>query len=187
MEKKFQNRNLLAFLKRTTKLILSRKRNNPIKNKFLNRFKYSHPSIKKIICVSKAVESIFENIISDKNRLTTIYDAIDVSKFKDKKSQNILHQEFNFSPETRIIGNIAGLTNQKDIYTFIDTAKRVKDNNITNNPVKFVVIGDGPLNNNLATYTKSLRLEDDVYFTGYRNNVTDLLPEFDIFISIPVS
>ena len=172
----------MKFLKRTTKLILSRKRNNPIKNKFLNRFKYSHPSIKKIICVSKAVESIFENIISDKNRLTTIYDAIDVSKFKDKKSQNILHQEFNFSPETRIIGNIAGLTNQKDIYTFIDTAKRVKDNNITNNPVKFVVIGDGPLNNNLATYTKSLRLEDDVYFTGYRNNVTDLLPEFDIFL-----
>ena len=172
----------MKFLKRTTKLILSRKRNNPIKNKFLNRFKYSHPSIKKIICVSKAVESIFENIISDKNRLTTIYDAIDVSKFKDKKSQNILHQEFNFSPETRIIGNIAGLTNQKDIYTFIDTAKRVKDNNITNNPVKFVVIGDGPLNNNLATYTKSLRLENDVYFTGYRNNVTDLLPEFDIFL-----
>ena len=172
----------MKFLNKSTSLILSRKRNNIIKNKFLNRYKYSHPSIKKIICVSKAVEAIFENIIPDKERLSTIYDAIDVAKFTDKKSQNLLHKEFNFSSETLIIGNIAGLTNQKDIYTFIDTAKKIKDKNNTNHPVKFVIIGDGPLKSDLTTYTKSLFLENDVFFTGFRNNVTDLLPEFDVFL-----
>lgn len=178
------NAGLLAmkFLNKKTSLILSRKRNNRIKNKFLNRYKYSHPSIKKIVCVSKAVEAIFENIIPDKERLLTIYDAIDVSKFKDKKSQNLLHQEFNFSPETLIVGNIAGLTHQKDIYTFIATAKKIKNKNKTNLPIKFVLIGDGPLKKDLVAYTKSLDLENDVFFTGFRNNVTDLLPEFDVFL-----
>ncbi|MBP6180658.1 glycosyltransferase [Flavobacterium sp.] len=183
------NAGLLAmkFLNKSTSLILSRKRNNRIKNKFLNRYKYSHPSIKKIVCVSKAVEAIFENIIPDKERLLTIYDAIDVAKFAGKESQNILHKEFNFSPETIIIGNIAGLTNQKDIYTFIDTAKKIKDKNNTNQPIKFVIIGDGPLKNDLTAYTKSLHLQNEVFFTGFRNNIADLLPEFHVFLTTSIT
>lgn len=183
------NAGLLAmkFLNKSTSLILSRKRNNRIKNKFLNRYKYSHPNIKKIVCVSKAVEAIFENIIPDKQRLLTIYDAIDVSKFRDKKSQNLLHKELNFSPETRIIGNIAGLTHQKDIHTFIDTAKKIKAKNNINQPIKFILIGDGPLKNDLVSYAKSLDLENDIFFTGFRNNVTDLLPEFDIFLTTSIT
>ena len=98
-----------------------------------------------------------------------------------------MRKEFNFSPETRIIGNIAGLTNQKDIYTFIDTAKKIKDKNKTNPPVKFVLIGVGSLKNDLAAYTKSLDLENDVFFTGFRNNVTDLLPEFDVFLTTSIT
>ncbi len=178
------NAGLIAFnfLKKSTSLILSRKRNNKIKDKFLNRFKYSHPSIHKIICVSIAVESIFENIISNKNRLLTIYDAIDVEKFENQSSKNILHNEFNFTSDTYIIGNIAGLTKQKDLYTFIDAAKKIKEKNDTKHPIKFVVIGDGILKNDLIAYAEENNLENDIFFTGFRNNVSDLLPEFDVFL-----
>lgn len=177
----------LKFLEKSTNLILSRKRNNSIKNKFLNRYKYSHPSIKKIICVSKAVESVFESIIPDKKRLLTIYDAIDVSKFRKIKNKQLIHKEFNLSADTIIIGNIAGLTNQKDIYTFIDTAKKIKEKNNTNHPIKFIVIGDGILKNDLIAYAKLIHLEDDLFFTGFRNNVVDLLPEFNIFLITSVT
>jgi L-malate glycosyltransferase len=178
------NAGLIAklFLKKSTILILSRKRNNPIKNKFLNRFKYSRPSIKKIISVSKAVASIFDPIIKDKERLITIYDAIDVAEFSQNKSTNLLHEEFNLSPETLIVGNIAGLTKQKDIFTFIDTAQKIKSKNTTNHPIKFFVIGDGSLKEELISYTKTKGLENDIIFTGFRNNVNELLPEFDVFL-----
>lgn len=177
----------MKFLHRSTSLILSRKRNNTIKNKFLNRYKYSHPSIKKIVCVSKAVESIFEKIITDKTRLITIYDAIDVEKFANKNNKNLLHSEFNFSPETKIIGNIAGLTNQKDIFTFIDVAKKIKEKDNKKHPVKFIIIGDGSLKNDLIEYVKSKNLTEDVNFLGFRNNVADLLPEFDIFLNTSIT
>lgn len=172
----------MKFLKKSTHLILSRKRNNTIKDKFLNRFKYSHPSIKKIICVSKAVESIFHPILPNKKRLLTIYDAIDVSKFRKRKNKQLIHKEFNLSSDTLIVGNIAGLTSQKDIYTFIDTAKKIKEKNNTEHPIKFILIGDGVLKKELIDYAKSVQIEKDIIFTGYRNNVNDLLPEFNIFL-----
>jgi glycosyltransferase involved in cell wall biosynthesis len=177
----------MKFINKSTSLILSRKRNNTIKNKFLNRYKYSHPGIKKIVCVSKAVESIFEKIITDKNRLVTIYDAIDVEKFASKNNKNLLHSEFNFSPETKIIGNIAGLTNQKDIFTFIDVAKKIKEQDTTKQNIKFIIIGDGPLKKDLIDYAKTNNLTDEIYFIGFRNNVADLLPEFDIFLNTSIT
>jgi L-malate glycosyltransferase len=177
----------MKFIKNSVSLILSRKRNNKIKNKFLNRYKYSHPSIQKIICVSKAVEAIFDNIIPNKKHLLTIYDSIDVEKFASKVSKNLLHEEFGFSSDTKIIGNIAGLTHQKDIYTFIDTAKKIKSTNNLSFPIKFVIIGDGPLKNDLIIYAKENDLEKDIYFTGFRDNVSDLLPEFDIFLITSVT
>ncbi|WP_431245110.1 glycosyltransferase family 4 protein [Flavobacterium sp. P21] len=136
---------------------------------------------KKIISVSKAVEAIFDTIITNKERLVTIYDAIDVDKFNQKSNQNLLHKEYNFSSDTKIIGNVVALTNQKDIYTFIDTAKKIKANCPANYPLKFVVIGNGPLSDDLKKYTKVNNLENDLFFTGFRN-VIDLLPEFDIFL-----
>ncbi|WET03546.1 glycosyltransferase family 4 protein [Flavobacterium sp. YJ01] len=175
----------LKLLNKSITLILSRKRNNRIKDKFLNRYKYSHPRIKNIICVSKAVESIFDKIIKDKSRLITIYDSIDVEKFSLKTNHSLLHKEFSLSPETLIIGNIAGLTNQKDIYTFIDTAKTIKakSGSLT---VKFVVIGDGPLKNDLIDYANANDLKKDIYFTGFRNTI-DLLPEFNVFLLTSVT
>lgn len=177
----------IKYVNNSTSLILSRKRNNRIKDKIANRYKYSHPSIKKIICVSKAVEAIFENIITDKERLLTIYDAIDVKKFASNTTKNLLQKEFNLSPETKIIGNIAGLTKQKDLFTFIDTAKKIKEKNDNKIPLKFFIIGDGPLKLSLIDHIKANDLEDDVYLTGFRNNVTELLPEFTIFLNTSIT
>lgn len=170
------------FLPKSTKIVLSRKRNNRIKDKFLNRYKYSHPKIQKIISVSKAVEKVFDNIVHDKSRLVTIYDAIDVKFFENVKKTYLIHQEYQLSLDTKIVGNVAALTSQKDIHTFIDTAKKIKSKSDLNIPIKFVVIGDGPLKEELIQYRKENDLENDLYFMGFRNNVCDLLPELDVFL-----
>lgn len=177
----------LLFLPKKIQILLSRKRNNPIKEKFLNKYKYSHPRIIKIVSVSKAVEAIFKNIIADKERLVTIYDAVDVNEFASKTNQNLLHKEYNLEPNVKIVGNIAGLTDQKDIYTFIDTAKKILETKPAALHVKFIVIGDGELKNDLSAYIKALELEDSVFFTGFRNNVSDLLPELDVLLMTSIS
>lgn len=164
------------------KLVLSRKRNNKIKPLFLNKYKYSHPFITKIISVSKAVEAIFDEIILDKNRLLTIYDAIDVQKVAAKKNQFILHKEFKFSDETIIIGNIAGLDDQKDLFTFIDTAKKIKETSTNLPEIKFLLFGRGPKKELLQQYINENQLENDVILAGFRTDVLDILPELDLLL-----
>lgn len=177
----------LKFLPKSTKLILSRKRNNPIKDKFLNRYKYSHPRIEKIVSVSKAVEAIFDNIIKNKDRLLTIYDAIDVAAFSATENRHLLHKEHNLPADTLIVGNIAGLTDQKDLITFIDTAQKIKAAKPEALKIKFIIIGDGPLRESLAEYAAAKNMQNDIIFTGFKNNVAQLLPEFDVFLMTSVS
>lgn len=183
------NAGLIAskYLPDSVKLVFSRKRDNPIKDKFLNRYKYSHPRIVKIISVSKAVEAVFNDVIKDKERLVTIYDAIDVAQFAKGKNTALLHKEFNLTDDTLIIGNIAGLTQQKDFITFIDTAGKVLTQLPKTTKVKFVIIGDGPLREKLIHYTEEKGLTGHIIFAGFRNNIQELLPEFDIFLMTSVT
>ncbi|WP_417941811.1 glycosyltransferase family 4 protein [Flavobacterium sp. RS13.1] len=170
------------FLPKSTKIVLSRKRNNRIKDKFLNRYKYSHPKIQKIISVSKAVEKVFDNIVHDKSRLVTIYDAIDVNFFENVKKTYLIHQEYQLSLDTKIVGNVAALTSQKDIHTFIDTAKKIIAKKDSKLDLKFVIVGDGPLKDELHKYSKKLKVEEHIIFMGYRSNIQQILPDFDIFL-----
>jgi len=172
----------LLFLNKKTKLVLSRKRNNKIKDFFLNRYKYSHPRINKIISVSKAVEAIFDNIIKDKNRLLTIYDAIDVKKIAALTNKKIIHQEYHLNDSTIVIGNIAGLDNQKDIFTFIDTAKKIKESAQNLPEIKFFVFGRGPKKEELQNYIEANQLQENVILAGFRTDVLDILPELDILL-----
>lgn len=177
----------LKFLPSSIKLILSRKRNNRIKDKVLNRYKYTHSRIVKIISVSKAVEAIFDNLITDKSRLLTIYDAIDVAKYASKTNQNLLHKELNLDADTKIAGNIAGLTKQKDIFTFVDTAKKILEAKPQELKIKFVVIGTGVEKEGLEMHVKELGLENDVFFLGFRSNADELIPEFDVFLMTSIT
>lgn len=172
----------IKFLKNKPKLILSRKRNNKIKPFFLNRYKYSHPAITKIVSVSKAVEAIFDAIIKDKSRLLTIYDAIDVKKVCEAKNKMLLHQEYKLDENAIIVGNIAGLDDQKDLFTFIDTAKKIMQEAENFPQIKFFIFGKGPKKDELQQYINNQQLEDNVVLAGFRTDVLSILPEFDILL-----
>lgn len=168
------------FSKKQFRIIYSRKRNNRIKDNFFSKLKYDNPYVEKIVCVSKAVEKIYLDIKMQESKLLTIYDAIDVSKFAGVKSKNIIHNELNISDDTIIIGNICSLSKQKDIKTFVDTAKLILES--THNKVEFVLIGEGELEKELKDYVDSLNLGNKIHFLGFRNNVNELLPELDILL-----
>lgn len=173
---------ILAKMLSNTKarIIYSRKRNNRIKDNFFSKLKYDNKHVEKIVCVSKAVEKIYLDVGMDPNKLLTIYDAIDVNKFANKSSKNIIHDELNLSEDSKIIGNICSLSKQKDIKTFIDTAKLL----LKKNPAKleFVLIGGGELDEELKEYTSSLGIANKIHFLGFRNNINELLPELDILL-----
>lgn len=166
-------------LKKDIKIIYSRKRNNRIKDNFFSKLKYNNKYIYKIVSVSKAVEKIFVDINIPKEKLLTIYDAIDVSEFTNKSKKGLIHKDLNLCEDIKIIGNISSLAKQKDLVTFINTAEKVIKGN---SKVRFVILGTGPEETILKELVKAKHLESIVYFLGFKTNVADYLKEFDILL-----
>src|SRR5690625_1602669 len=156
------------------------------KIKILKKIKYGKKRIDKIVCLSNAVASVFDYIIKDKSKIQVIYDGIDVSKFEISKPLNLIRDEIGVSDDYKIVGNIAALENQKDIKTFVNAVEYVKQMKPYLN-VKYVIIGEGKEREKLEVYIKDKKLEGDIYFFGFRKNVNELLPEFDVFMMSSIS
>jgi len=162
------------------KLVYSRKRNNKIHKNFFKTLKYNHNRINRIVCVSQAVKDVLKPVLNEESKAQVIYDGIDVDKFTSSKSTGILRSTYSIPKDVLIIGNIAGLTKQKDLFTFLDTAKIIL--NQTKKELKFLIIGQGNLEAELKNYTKELGIQNEVIFTGFRNDVPKILPELDLFL-----
>jgi glycosyltransferase involved in cell wall biosynthesis len=151
----------------------------PVSNNIFSKLKYNHSSVSRIICISDKVKEITAPSIRNKNKLVTIYSGVDLARFKDKLPTGILHREYDIEAKVKIIGNIAALTSEKDFYTFIDTAEILLSKR---NDLVFMIIGDGPLSQDLQAYINERSLQGKVILTGRHNDVPDILPELSVLL-----
>jgi L-malate glycosyltransferase len=159
-------------------VVLSRRVDFPISKNPLSKFKYNYPGIKKIICVSDAVNQILSASLQHPEKCITIHDGIDLNRFANTRNSNILHREFNLPANIRIIANVAALAPHKDYFTFLNTIKKLKGKL----PVKFFIIGEGKLREKIIQKIQELDLKNDVIITGFRNDLEAIFPEIDLLL-----
>ena len=84
----------------------------------------------------------------------------------------------NVADETLVIGNVARLVpfkgHQYLLQTITEIVKSRKD-------VLFPIIGDGELQEKLQQQARTLSIEQYVQFMGFRDNLNELYPAFDIY------
>jgi len=173
-----------AIFKNKTPVVLSRKVDFRVSRNPLSRWKYNHPSIKKILCVSEKVREITGHDIRDQNKLTVVYDGIDLDKFNPGRKGSLLRGEYGLATHTRLVGNASALADHKDYFTFLDTAEIV----LKKNPdTRFIIIGSGPEKKNIENYIAGKKLGHAVFMAGFRENIHQLLPELDVFLMTSVT
>ncbi|MCX7549979.1 glycosyltransferase family 4 protein [Xanthomarina sp. F2636L] len=145
----------------------------------LRKWKYNYKHLKKLVCVSQAVVDVLKPAIKDHSRLSIVGSATDISEFPKKKATGLLLNEFNLPTDTILIGNISAFVPFKDHYTFVNAAKIIKSKN---SKVKFVLVGKGEMEDEIKAYVKELGLENDFIFTGFRKDIPEIFPEFDVFM-----
>lgn len=131
-----------------------------------------------IITVSKSVREFFhkyEKIPLDKMKV--VYNGIDIKKFNKKGKE--ARKELNLNPKDFCIG-IAGRISKEKGHEFL--IKAVSELNKKIPFLKLVIIGTGALENKMKKLAKSLRVEKNVAFLGFRKDIEDLLPGFDLFV-----
>lgn len=163
------------FFGNDTSLVVSRRVDFPVKSKR----KYNHPNIKKILCVSDAIREITGRDIVNKSVLKTVYSGIDLDRFPAGGEFRILREEYNLPPEIKLIGNVAALAPHKDYFTFLDTVELLLKEDLQ---ARFFIIGEGKLEDQLRRYAQNKGLNEHVIFTGFRDDISRILPELDLFL-----
>jgi glycosyltransferase involved in cell wall biosynthesis len=160
-------------------IVVSRRVDFAISPTSMSLFKYNHPKIKRILCVSQAIAEIMKPDIQDHSKLKVIHSGIDLKRFEAIEKAARLRKEFAIPQDHAIIGCVAALAPHKDYPTLIRTAKRMRDEGVK---ATFIAVGEGPSRKEIEQLIQQEQLENQVILTGFRENVPALLKEFDLFL-----
>lgn len=131
-------------------------------------------------CSEHAGRWLFGNKTFDKGKVFILNNAIDLDKFKyDENVRKEMRKELNISDDTLVIGHIGRFVEQKNHRFLIDIFNELHKQN--DNSI-LLLIGQGPLMEEIKQKVNSLNLTDSVKFLGQRNDVNKLYQAMDVFI-----
>lgn len=159
------------------KLVVSRRVDFHVNKNFLSLKKYTSGHVDLFITVSNKIKEILIEDGVDSEKIITIYSGIDPERFNKKVSTRAIKKEFSFPPKTIIIGNIAALVDHKDQATLIKAISLLP----STVKCKTLIIGEGELEDELKQLVEDLDIKDRVIFTGFRNDIHEILQFIDIF------
>lgn len=119
------------------------------------------------ICVSNAVrDSLVRDYGFSAKNLTTIYNCVSVSKFQPSAdARAAIRAELGIASDEFLLVCAARLSEVKRVDLLIDAIARVAQEGI---PCKCVIVGDGPLKDDLLAQVRQLGLADRVLFAGFQ-------------------
>jgi glycosyltransferase involved in cell wall biosynthesis len=154
----------------------------PIKDRFYNRYLLGS-CVTDIIANSKATkETILLNTSEwlDENKIEIIYNGIDIDNIDKALEKPLnLYEEFNIDKNKIIIGNIGRLSYQKGHEFLLEAVEIIKEKR---KDFIVLIIGSGEREEELNKIIKERNLNDYIIFTGFRNDVYNILPSLDFLL-----
>lgn len=112
-----------------------------------------------------------------------MYNAVNLERFvrpRDLASRQLKRAELGIPPGAPLVGSIGRLTAQKGYSTLLEAAAHVRAE-LPN--AHLLIVGEGELRAELERQADKLGLADRAHLTGPRQDVDELLPAFDLFVS----
>lgn len=130
-----------------------------------------------IITVSNSAK---KNLVTkyelSKNNIKTIYNTIETANndYEIDKQLSILRDNDIFT-----VAHISRLVDYKGIYDYLEIAKQIskKDTNI-----RFVIIGNGPEEENIKNYIKNNNLQEYIFLLGNKSNIINQLKYINLVL-----
>ncbi|MCM8818103.1 MAG: glycosyltransferase [Candidatus Omnitrophica bacterium] len=135
----------------------------------------------KLIGNSNSVKNFYKKIenISD-NKIEVIYNGVDIENIeKIEISQDEKKLELKLEKSKFIVGTAGRFTEQKG---FIYLLKAIPEVLKIFPDCYFIFVGDGPLRKNFEEIAEKLKIKNNVIFTGYREDVLEILYICDIIV-----
>ena len=149
-----------------------------ILTKSLNKYSFNKQSL--ALGVSKDVTRSIKENISPSIPVKTLLNGVNTKKFqKDALKGNVIRKQFKIPENALVIGNLAVFREQKNIPDWLYAFKKISD--ITDN-VYGLLVGAGPLENEIKALVKKLDLEKKVFLPGLQTDTVPYFSAMDIFM-----
>ena len=127
------------------------------------------------------------------NKSVILHAPVDLNKFNpglvDAQNREILRAEFNISTDDLVIGAVGNINRAKGYEHFIEAAEIIKQNV---GKFKFLIFGSKLETKkdywqSLQDLVHDLNIRDDIVFTGFRDDISEILSIIDVFVNSSVS
>jgi len=114
------------------------------------------------------------------DKVMVIENGVDVAAFSGHEAgAKAVRTEFGIAPTAPLFGIIGRLKPQKDLPTFLLAAVEI----LRQQPdARFLVVGDGPLREELEAQAKELDLLPALIFTGMRKDISTIMAAVDVLV-----
>ena len=133
-----------------------------------------------IVCNSNFIKRVNTKRASiSEKKFTVVYNAVDIKQFSPEINSDMIRREFSMPPGVPVVGMVARLHSCKGHQYLLKAAVEV----IKGLPeVKFVLVGDGELREELENSAMRLGISKNIIFTGNREDVPQLIQLFNVAV-----
>ena len=134
--------------------------------------------VNSFIAISNSVKKfLIENSYVDKTKIKLIYYGLDnfyIQRCLEDKKKIIINDNSKIT-----FGFIGRLVKQKQVDKIIKSFKKYKEE--SNIDSKFLIVGSGPEKNKLIELSKTLKIEKEIIWLDFSDNVGGILKHIDVF------
>lgn len=132
-----------------------------------------------LACSDVAGKYLFGNSITSNKRYKILPNYIDYEKFIYCYDKNSIRKELGIKDDDIVVCHIGRFIDAKNHEFLINVINEMIQND---DKVKLILVGTGDLKNNIEDKVKKLGIEKNVYFTGIRDDIPNILNNIDLFI-----
>ncbi len=133
----------------------------------------------RIITVSDETKEELLRYRIPKAKIRVIDNGIDMDRFGREMQVGRIKKELGLHESSKVVGTIGRLGDEKGQIYLLRAAEGIVGRD---GSVRFLIVGDGPLREYLKGETAKLGIADRVLFTGYRQDIPELLSVMDLFV-----
>lgn len=147
-----------------------------IATKSINRLSFNSQSL--ALGVSQDVTNSIQKNIQPKIPVRTLLNGANTKSFQ-KTGISEIRNELGIPKNTIVIGNVAVFRFQKRLVEWLQVIKMIRKQNSN---IYGIIVGAGPLEEEIKKEWKRLELENVVFFTGLKTDVKPYFEAMDIFM-----
>lgn len=130
-------------------------------------------------------ENLLQHVAVEKRQMAIIPNSVDTHKFSPSRKSETIRKAFDPSGTSCLIGLVGRLDKAKGQGLLLDAGKILREKGFKD--FKLILVGEETLNEpgilqSLKSFTKNNHLDDQVIFTGYRDDIPDIMASLDVIV-----